>query len=40
MQELASMRATLQVLADSCSGDARPDCPILQDLVSPKHLRT
>lgn len=30
--ELQSMAATLQKLADCCSGDDRPDCPILQDL--------
>jgi Cu(I)-responsive transcriptional regulator len=29
MQEMVS---TLQTLADSCHGDARPDCPILADL--------
>ncbi|HZF43769.1 MAG TPA: Cu(I)-responsive transcriptional regulator [Sphingomonadaceae bacterium] len=30
--ELQSMAATLQTLAECCSGDDRPDCPILQDL--------
>ena len=30
--ELAAMRDTLQSLAESCSGDDRPDCPILADL--------
>jgi Cu(I)-responsive transcriptional regulator len=29
MQEMV---ATLQTLADTCHGDARPDCPILADL--------
>jgi hypothetical protein len=27
-----SMRATLASLARHCHGDARPDCPILEDL--------
>jgi MerR family copper efflux transcriptional regulator len=31
--ELASMRATLTDLAESCHGDDRPDCPILDDLA-------
>jgi len=31
--ELSQMRATLQNLVTSCAGDARPDCPILQDLA-------
>ncbi|MDN3564120.1 Cu(I)-responsive transcriptional regulator [Paeniroseomonas aquatica] len=30
--ELTAMRDTLQVLADACLGDHRPDCPILHDL--------
>jgi MerR family copper efflux transcriptional regulator len=30
--ELQSMRATLANLAKHCHGDARPDCPILDDL--------
>jgi Cu(I)-responsive transcriptional regulator len=29
---LEEMAATLQTLADSCSGDNRPECPILADL--------
>jgi MerR family copper efflux transcriptional regulator len=33
MAELAAMRSTLIALADSCQGDARPDCPILEDLA-------
>lgn len=32
IQELQSMRATLSELAVHCRGDARPDCPILDDL--------
>lgn len=31
--ELRSMKATLTRLVDSCHGDARPDCPILEDLA-------
>jgi MerR family copper efflux transcriptional regulator len=31
--ELSDMRNTLQHLAQSCSGDARADCPILQGLA-------
>jgi Cu(I)-responsive transcriptional regulator len=31
--ELASMRATLARLVRRCQGDARPDCPILDDLA-------
>jgi Cu(I)-responsive transcriptional regulator len=38
MQELASMRDTLQQLARQCSGDERPNCPILADLIDPPHL--
>lgn len=32
IEELKSMRETLGHLVQSCSGDARPDCPILSDL--------
>jgi Cu(I)-responsive transcriptional regulator len=32
IEELQSMRATLAKLAKHCHGDARPDCPILDDL--------
>lgn len=31
--ELNSMRATLGHLVESCAGDHRPDCPILEDLA-------
>lgn len=31
--ELKAMARTLQHLADHCSGDDRPDCPILADLA-------
>jgi MerR family copper efflux transcriptional regulator len=33
MAELAGMRATLTDLAESCHGNDRPDCPILDDLA-------
>lgn len=33
-QELERMRSTLQRLAESCSGDDRPHCPIIDDLES------
>lgn len=32
--ELASMRDTLRALAQACSGDHRPDCPILTDMAT------
>jgi Cu(I)-responsive transcriptional regulator len=31
--ELQAMQRTLRALASSCHGDARPDCPILDDLA-------
>ena len=31
--ELSAMRSTLSHLAESCHGDQRPDCPILDDLA-------
>ncbi len=33
VRELRGLRATLQTLATACSGDERPDCPILEDLA-------
>lgn len=33
IRELEAMRATLAHLAGRCHGDARPDCPILEDLA-------
>jgi len=33
--ELESMKRTLEALAASCHGDARSDCPILDDLAQP-----
>ena len=32
IRDLKSMRDTLSHLVDACSGDHRPDCPILLDL--------
>lgn len=31
--EMESMKRTLEKLARTCHGDARPDCPILDDLA-------
>jgi Cu(I)-responsive transcriptional regulator len=33
IDELRAMRATLAELVDRCSGDDRPDCPILRGLA-------
>jgi Cu(I)-responsive transcriptional regulator len=33
MAEMAAMRKTLQHLVHCCSGDDRPDCPILEELA-------
>ena len=34
---LEAMQSTLTHLVDTCSGDNRPDCPILQDLGGHTH---
>jgi Cu(I)-responsive transcriptional regulator len=34
MAELAAMKRTLEQLASCCHGDARPECPILDELGS------
>ncbi len=34
--ELQAMKRSLQHLAEACHGDARPDCPILDDLGGPE----
>ena len=34
IRELRGMRDTLQELVHSCHGDARPECPILDDLAA------
>ena len=33
-REIQAMSATLRSLAETCSGDGRPDCPILDDLAA------
>lgn len=33
MRELQSMRSTLNKLIHACHGDARPDCPILEEMA-------
>ena len=33
-REIREMRRSLEVLAEHCHGDNRPDCPILDDLAS------
>lgn len=32
IEELKSLKVTLVVLAESCHGDDKPDCPIIDDL--------
>ncbi|MCD5975337.1 MULTISPECIES: Cu(I)-responsive transcriptional regulator [Pseudomonas] len=34
IEEMVSLRDTLQELVEHCQGDDRPDCPILKDLAS------
>ena len=34
ISELKSLKTTLKDLADHCQGDHRPNCPIIDDLVS------
>ena len=34
IREMEAMKRTLEHLAKRCRGDARPDCPILDDLAS------
>ena len=36
IREMQAMQATLEHLAQHCHGDDRPDCPILEELASPK----
>lgn len=36
IREMQAMKATLEHLAQHCHGDDRPDCPILEELASPK----
>lgn len=37
IQKLQSIRDQLQLLSDSCRGDHRPDCPIINDLATKSH---
>ena len=37
--ELEGMARTLEHLAETCCGDARPDCPILDDLAADFHIQ-
>ena len=37
VSEIEEMIATLRHLADRCSDDERPDCPILKDLAQGRH---
>ena len=37
--EMQAMQRTLEDLARRCHGDARPECPILDDLASPDRLQ-
>jgi len=36
IREMQAMKATLEHLAKHCHGDDRPDCPILEELASPR----
>jgi DNA-binding transcriptional MerR regulator len=38
--EMQAMQATLSHLVHACAGDARPDCPILEDLQGGAPDRT
>jgi len=40
IEELQGMRETLSTLMEKCSGDDRPDCPILEALSAPKNKET
>ena len=37
--ELQALRSTLKDLVESCRGDDRPDCPIIDDLSQPQKGR-
>ena len=39
LADLAALRDTLEALVETCHGDDRPDCPILDDLAAglPSH---
>ena len=36
IKEMEAMKRTLELLAKRCHGDARPNCPILDDLAAPE----
>ena len=36
IKEMEAMKRSLEPLAKQCHGDARPDCPILDDLAAPE----
>ncbi len=40
IKELNSLKSTLSVLVKNCHGDARPDCPILDDLAGKRSVET
>lgn len=35
-RQLREMRRALEQLADTCHGDERPDCPIIEELAAPR----
>lgn len=37
IDELQTLKATLETLVTRCQGNDRPDCPILDDLAGEKH---
>jgi MerR family transcriptional regulator, copper efflux regulator len=37
IEHMQGMQRTLQHLARACAGDERPECPILDDLATPKE---
>lgn len=39
IDELRAMRAALADLLDRCSGDARPECPIIDELGAGEEMR-
>ncbi len=40
VRELLEMKTTLERLAESCHGDERPECPILESLSAPSKVTT
>jgi Cu(I)-responsive transcriptional regulator len=40
IEQLEAMRRTLRHLVQSCHGDERPECPILDDLAQPVRRNT